>query len=107
MHQFTLLLAIRTGITPVLLDWSNTVPKAPKTSVGPTFISLYAAGDRIGYGIHTMRDKVATGELRAYRISDKPGSAIRVKVADVDALMKPVIPAEVYPDATGRNGGAK
>ena len=46
----------------------------------------------------TFREKNASGELPAYRLSDKPGSAIRVKVADVDAMMKPLIPAEIYAD---------
>lgn len=41
------------------------------------------------------REKIATGELPAYRLSDKPGSAIRIKRADVDALLRPVIPAEI------------
>ena len=41
------------------------------------------------------REKIASGELPAYRLSDKPGSAIRIKRSDVEALMRPVIPAEI------------
>ncbi|MGJ6122973.1 excisionase family DNA-binding protein [Mycolicibacterium sp. Y3] len=61
----------------------------------PHFISLRDAATRTGFSVFTLRDKIASGELPAYRLSDKPGSAIRVKVADVDALMKPVIPTEI------------
>jgi hypothetical protein len=53
--------------------------------------------------VFTFREKIARGELAAYRLSDKPGCAIRAKIADVDALMKPVLPAEVYPDRKPRS----
>ena len=58
----------------------------------PHFISLQDAATRTGFSVFTFREKIASGELPAYRLSDKPGSAIRVKIADVDALMKPLIP---------------
>jgi excisionase family DNA binding protein len=70
----------------------------------PEFISLQDAAARTGFSVFTFREKVANGELRAYRISDRPGAAIRVRVADVDTLLKPVIPTEVY---AHRQGGAK
>jgi excisionase family DNA binding protein len=72
----------------------------------PHFISLKDAATRLGYAEFTMRELVASGRLPAYRINDKPGSTIRVKVSDVDALMKPLIPAEVYGDRDS-DGGAK
>lgn len=72
-----------------------------KTTATPHFISLQAA-IRTGFSVFTFREKIASGELPAYRLSDKPGSAIRVKVADVDAMMKPVIPAEIYTDRLAR-----
>lgn len=50
---------------------------------------------RTGFSVFSLRDKIASGELPAYRISDKPRSAIRVKISDVDALFKPLIPTEV------------
>jgi hypothetical protein len=61
----------------------------------PEFISLQAAADRTGFSVFTFRDLVSSGELPAYRLSDKPGSAIRVRIRDGDALLKPVIPAEI------------
>ncbi len=60
--------------------------------------SLQDAAARTGFSVFTFREKVANGELRAYRISYRPGAAIRVRVADVNALMRPVIPTEVYAD---------
>lgn len=58
----------------------------------PEFESLKTAAARTEISIYTLRDKAASGELRAYRFSDKPGAAIRVRRSDVDALLKPVIP---------------
>lgn len=61
----------------------------------PEYESLRSAAARTGYSVFTFREKIAKGELPAYRISDKPGSAMRVKVADVNALLRPVIPVEI------------
>lgn len=62
----------------------------------PDWESLKAASFRTDISVHTLREKIACGELRAYRFSDKPGSAFRLKRTDVDALFKPVIPDEIY-----------
>lgn len=64
----------------------------------PEYESLKTAAARTEISIWTLRDKVASGELRAFRFSDKPGSAIRVRRADVDALMKPLLPKAIYAD---------
>ncbi|WP_233209234.1 excisionase family DNA-binding protein [Mycobacterium sp. ENV421] len=64
-------------------------------STTPIYTDIKGAAGRIKVSDFTIRDLIARGELPAYRFSDKPGSAIRVKIADVDALMKPVIPAEI------------
>lgn len=66
-----------------------------RTSPTPEYESLRSAASRTGYSVFTFREKIASGALPAYRLSDKPGSNMRVKVADVNALLKPVIPAEV------------
>lgn len=64
-------------------------------ATAPHFISLQDAATRTGFSVFTFREKIASGELPAYRLSNKPGSAIRVKLADVDAMMKPLIPADI------------
>jgi excisionase family DNA binding protein len=64
----------------------------------PEFESLKSASARTGISVWTFREKIARAELRAYRFSDKPGAAIRVERADVDALFKPVIPDAIYAD---------
>lgn len=66
-----------------------------RTTPTAEYESLRSAAARTGYSVFTFREKIASGELPAYRLSDKPGSALRVKVADVNALLKPVIPAEI------------
>lgn len=75
-----------------------------RTSPTPEYESLRHAAARTGYSVFTFREKIASGELPAYRLSEKPGSAMRVKVTDVNALLKPVIPVEVYAD---RQAGAR
>jgi excisionase family DNA binding protein len=61
-----------------------------KSAPIPVFESLRDASVRTGFSIPTLREKIDDGELPAYRISDKPNSPFRVRIADVDALMKPV-----------------
>lgn len=74
----------------------------PVRSTTPEYISLKDAAVRTGFSVFTFRDLVSAGKLPAYRLSDKPGSAIRVKISDVDALMQPVIPDAVYSDRAKR-----
>ena len=64
-----------------------------KSTIIPEFISLRDAAVRTGFSVFTIREKIDHGELPAYRISDKPNSALRVRVRDVDDLMKPFTPA--------------
>ncbi|MFA1701660.1 DNA-binding protein [Mycobacterium intracellulare] len=66
-----------------------------RTTPAPEYESLRSASARTGYSTYTFREKIASGELPAFRLSDKPGGAMRVKVADVNALLKPVIPAAI------------
>jgi hypothetical protein len=71
-----------------------------KSTTTPVFISLRDAAARISYSVFTIREKIDLGELPAYRISDKPNSALRVRISDVDALMKPFTPAPCTHDGT-------
>lgn len=59
------------------------------------YLSLREAAEYTGYSVFTLRDLVTSGRLPAFRLHDKPGSAFRVRVRDIDALMQPVIPAEI------------
>lgn len=68
----------------------------------PDFESLKTAAARTGFSVATFRDLVASGKLPAYRLTDKPGSAIRVRRADVDALFSPVLPDAVTASRVGR-----
>jgi hypothetical protein len=84
---------------------------APRTDPEPEFEPLQSAARRIGYSVDLLRDKVATGELPAYRVTEKPGARIVLRVADVNALLKPVMPQAVYDDRSrrprSRNGQLK
>jgi|GEM_PF-1130249 len=60
------------------------------TDTEARFITLHEAGRRVGVSYWTMQRRVQAGLLPAYRTG--PNSDIRVKVADVDALLVPVRP---------------
>lgn len=83
-------------------DGESAVPTRTTTTVviepAPKYESLKGAAARTEISVWTLREKIASGELRAYRFSDKPGAAIRLKRSDVDALFRPVIPDAIYAD---------
>lgn len=51
------------------------------------FISLSTAADILGISVHTVRRRIAAGELPAYRTGRR---IIRVRVADLERLLKRV-----------------
>ena len=50
------------------------------------FETLTHEAKRVGVSEKTLRRRIASGELPAYRI----GTRIRLKPADVDALLRPI-----------------
>lgn len=63
--------------------------------ISPKYVQMKAATNYTGLSRFTIYDKVASGELPAYRASDKPGAVLLFKLSDLDALMKPVVPAAI------------
>lgn len=51
------------------------------------FISLSAAADILGISVHTLRRRIAAGELPAFRSGRR---IIRIRLADLDRLLKRV-----------------
>lgn len=51
-------------------------------------LSVQQAADRLGVTHYTIRDRIADGQLPAYRLGAAPGAAIRIKISDVDALLQ-------------------
>ncbi len=49
------------------------------------FISLSAAADMLGVSVHTLRRRIAAGELPAFRTGRR---IIRVRVSDLEAMLK-------------------
>ncbi len=76
--------------------------KKSNSTTMPEFISLKDAATRTGFSVFTLREKVNSGELPAYRLSGKPGGQMRVKIIDVDALLEPVIPPSIYAERLAR-----
>ena len=50
-------------------------------------IDLTAAAEYLGVSVITLRRRIAEGRLPAYRLGPR---AIRVRIADLDALMQPI-----------------
>lgn len=51
-------------------------------------LSLKEAADRVGVSVKTLRRRIASGDLPAYR----SGRIIRVNTTDLDAMLQPVNP---------------
>lgn len=51
------------------------------------FISLTAAADILGISVHTLRRRIAAGELPAFRTGKR---IIRVRVSDLERLLRRV-----------------
>lgn len=49
------------------------------------FISLSAAADMLGISVHTLRRRIAAGELPAFRAGKR---IIRVRVSDLERLLR-------------------
>ena len=56
-------------------------------SITTTFLTIEAAAGSIGVHPRTLRRRIAEGQLRAYRVGPR---AIRVKAADLDAMLRPI-----------------
>ncbi len=51
------------------------------------FISLSAAADILGISVHTLRRRIAAGELPAFRTGRR---IIRVRISDLDKMLRRV-----------------
>ncbi|WP_082080076.1 helix-turn-helix domain-containing protein [Williamsia herbipolensis] len=47
------------------------------------------AAAEIGVSLATIRRRVADGSLPAHRVGGRPGAAVRIRRADLDALLVP------------------
>lgn len=55
-------------------------------SVKPgAFVSLSTAADMLGISVHTLRRRIAAGELPAFRTGKR---IIRVRVTDLDRMLR-------------------
>lgn len=58
------------------------------------FISLSAAADILGVSVHTLRRRIAAGELPAFRTGLR---IIRVRLSDLETLLRRVPSAGMFP----------
>ena len=68
------------------------MPRSTATKHTPheaVFVSLQDASVRVAVSVDTLRDEIARGRLPAYRVGNGRGR-IRVKIADLDRLMRPI-----------------
>ncbi|MGV9746517.1 excisionase family DNA-binding protein [Rhodococcus zopfii] len=52
------------------------------------------AADRLGISTDKVRTCIADGTLPAYRVGTGPRAPIRIKITDVDALLRPIAAAD-------------
>ncbi len=57
------------------------------------FISLSAAADILGISVHTLRRRIAAGELPAFRTGKR---IIRVRLSDLEKLLRRVPSTESW-----------
>ena len=53
-------------------------------------VDIQAGARRLGCSVKTLRRRIATGELPAFRL--KNSTLLRIEVADLDNLLEPVTP---------------
>lgn len=57
------------------------------------FVSLSAAADILGVSVHTLRRRIAAGELPAFRTGRR---IIRVRVSDLENLLRRIPSVRVW-----------
>lgn len=65
--------------------------KTTTTGNRPDLVSIAEAAERLGVATRTIRDRIADGQLPAFRVGQARGAMIRIKVADLDALLHPIV----------------
>ncbi|MET4157958.1 helix-turn-helix domain-containing protein [Agromyces sp. PvR057] len=70
---------------PTRPDWQS-APEPPTVN-GSEWLTLREAAERLRAHPGTIRARIASGALPAYRIGPR---GLRLRVADVDALLRPV-----------------
>ena len=75
--------------------------KDAKSPISQVYYALKDAAVYSGFSVCTLRDLIYSGDLPAYRLSGKSGAELRVKLADLDALLEPVIPPAIYAARVG------
>ena len=67
----------------------------PDHRAQPEYLQLAPAAIYCGLSRDTLRYRIRTGELQAYRTGKARNSLIVVKVSDLDAMLAPIPTAEV------------
>lgn len=67
--------------------------RATAPSAASTYVSMSEAARMIGVSRWMIRKRVIDGQLPAVRVGN--GQAIRVKVSDLDALLRPIAVADL------------
>jgi hypothetical protein len=75
-------------------------------AVTPEYESLRDASARTGYSVSSLRGWIRAGRLEALRIGPATRAPIRLRVADVDALVRPAGPFLPTPLTAGRADNA-
>ena len=70
-------------------DFTNTMFYVKGRPVMPKMLTIDDAAEELGVSKRTLRRLISSGSLPAYRVGSQ---AIRIKPADLEKALKPVIP---------------
>ena len=59
------------------------------------FVSIADAARHVDLSPWTIRDRIRSGALTAYKTGRKHNAAVRVRLRDVEAMLTPIAPTEV------------
>ena len=62
---------------------------APQSAREP-FVPLAVAATHLSVSTKSLRRMIAAQEIPAYRVGNKPGGAIRLKISDVEQVLYPM-----------------
>jgi hypothetical protein len=87
---------------------STTNTRGRRAAPPTNYESLRGASIRTGYSVSSIRGWIRAGKLATVRIGPAKRAPLRLRVADVDALVRPAVPqpTPMTTKSTGATGGS-
>lgn len=62
----------------------------PSQNAREPFIPLQDAAEHLSISTKTLRRMIAAQEIPAYRVGNRPGASIRLKISEIEAVLYPM-----------------